>query len=232
MEGASRGAFGRQRVIIWGLSAWVRLEYRDFAAAKIAHLSDDETVAMMGHPATRLGSEVGFPQSKARPGYSNQEQDILGRERMILDWPNLLVGAILGFFAHWAFVSGEKVLALRKLRRTYGPLAGEYVNFRVKENGAEEATGGTIRLSWQPDGSFKALGLHANGVAEWESTVHISLKSGTWLGEYHDLGSYINHGIQQLTYLENAQLFSVLTTTTSLVNRPPFIHRWRRKGTS
>jgi hypothetical protein len=32
-----------------------------FAAAKIAHLSDDEAVAKMGHPMAALGSDVGQP---------------------------------------------------------------------------------------------------------------------------------------------------------------------------
>ena len=53
---------------------------------------------------------------------------------MTLDWPNLGVGAILGFLvgflAHWAFVEWEKWKARRALRVRYNRLAGSYANLR------------------------------------------------------------------------------------------------------
>jgi hypothetical protein len=95
---------------------------------------------------------------------------------MTLDWPNLIVGAVLGFFAHWAFVAWEKRSALGALKKAYSPHAGDYANFLLRENGTEEATGGTIRLVWEPEGLFKAQGLHPTGVAEWESVIEMNLK--------------------------------------------------------
>ena len=150
---------------------------------------------------------------------------------MTLDCPNLIVGAVLGFLAHWAFVAWEKRSALGALKKAFSPHAGDYANFRVRENGTEEATGGTIRLSWEPEGSFKAQGLSQNGVAEWESVIEMNLKSKTGTGVYREIESS-DHGIQQITYLENARLFSVATTVTSRANRHAFNHRWKRKVTS
>ena len=39
--------------------------------------------------------------------------EIGGSAQMTLDWPNLGVGAILGFLAHWGFVEWEKWKARR-----------------------------------------------------------------------------------------------------------------------
>jgi hypothetical protein len=62
---------------------------------------------------------------------------------MILDWPNLGAGAILGFIAHWAFVEWEKWKGRRKLRVRYSRFAGTYANFH-RIDGEYKATGGTI----------------------------------------------------------------------------------------
>jgi len=47
---------------------------------------------------------------------------------MAFDWPNLVVGAILGFVAHWAFVDLKERAGRRKLKKAYADLAGTYVN--------------------------------------------------------------------------------------------------------
>jgi hypothetical protein len=153
---------------------------------------------------------------------------------MTLGWPNLVVGAVLGFvpgfLAHWAFVEWEKRSAFGALEKAYGPGAGYYTNYLVREDGTEEATDGTIKLLWEPEGSFKALGLRSNGVVEWQSVIEMNLKSSTGMGVYREIGSR-DHGIQQVTYLENARLFNVATTVTSRASRNVFNHRWKPKVT-
>lgn len=149
---------------------------------------------------------------------------------MAFDWPDLLVGAILGFLAHWAFVHLKEYSARRKLRKVYGPLAGDYANFRVKDDQTQEATGGTIRLLWQGEGSFKATGLHANGIAEWESTIRMSLEfKGTGTGHYRYIGAE-NIGTQQVTYSPETRSFIVMGADTS-GSRKQFFQRWRRVET-
>jgi hypothetical protein len=154
---------------------------------------------------------------------------------MTLDWPNLLVGAILGaipgYFVHWAFVKRKEYSGRRKLERAYSSLAGDYVNFRAKDDVREEPTGGTIRLTWRPDGSVQAQGLHANGVAEWESTIRMSLEfNGTGTGHYRYIGKE-DSGNQQVTYSRESRTFIVMSTNTSSTGRE-FFHRWRRIETA
>jgi hypothetical protein len=47
------------------LLRWVGTDVRIFAAAKIAHLIDDRTVAKMGHPVVVVRSDVGHPAAAA-----------------------------------------------------------------------------------------------------------------------------------------------------------------------
>lgn len=147
---------------------------------------------------------------------------------MKLDWPNLIVGAILGFFVHWSFVASKERFALWKLKKRYAPLAGNYANFRVKEDQTVEPTGGTVRLLWQQrDGSFKAQGLTVNGIAEWESTIRMSKDfNETGVGHYRYVGRE-DSGNQQVTYSPETRSFVVLGTNTSGTSRQ-FFHRWKR----
>lgn len=93
---------------------------------------------------------------------------------MTLDWPNLGVGATLGFLAHWAFVEWEKWKASRALRARYSRLAGSYANFH-RIDSEYKATRGTITLSWQRDGSVAAKGLHHDGTLDWTSVIHMKV---------------------------------------------------------
>jgi hypothetical protein len=148
---------------------------------------------------------------------------------MTLDWPNLIVGAVLGFLAHWLFVYLEKQAALRKLRKIYSHLAGDYANFRVKNDSTEESTRGEIKLAWQSDGSFKVQGLHENGVADWEGIIRMSQEfEGSGTGHYRHVGTGHGHGTQQITYVSEARYFSVMGTSTSRMDATPFLHHWKR----
>jgi hypothetical protein len=148
---------------------------------------------------------------------------------MTLEWLNLTLGAILGIVGDWQIGARlRKLSAHRLLRKKYGYLAGDYANYRVKDDGAQEPTGGRIRLIGQSDGSFKAQGLHENGVAEWESVIWMSLEfEGTGTGLYRYIGAE-DSGTQQVTYWPETRSFTVMATNTTRSGRKPYVHHWRR----
>jgi len=66
---------------------------------------------------------------------------------MTLNWLNLAIGftlgAILGVLADWQLgMRLRRWSELRALTREYGPLAGQYVSYRVRDDGTHEPTGG------------------------------------------------------------------------------------------
>jgi hypothetical protein len=150
---------------------------------------------------------------------------------MTLDWPNLVVGAILGFLvgflAHWAFVEWEKWKARRALRVRYSRLPGSYANFRLKD-GEYKATGGTITLSWQRDGSFAVKGLHPDGTEDWAGIIRMKLNN-TGTGDFRTIQKSHGHGTQTVTYTPHTGYFDVRTDFTSQSSPAPFYHQWRRK---
>lgn len=151
---------------------------------------------------------------------------------MGFDWPNVLLGAVLGaalgVIGDWT-IGGRLRAASQhaKQKRKYGHLAGAYANFRLKENGTQETTGGRIKLTWQKNGSFEVKGLHGNGVTEWEGRMRMSEEwenSGTGFYKYVDSE---NSGTQQILYVASSQFFHVVTTP-SRSNPAPFMHLWKR----
>lgn len=148
---------------------------------------------------------------------------------MPIDLPNLVVGAIFGFLAHWGFVEMKEHLVYRKLKKAYGTLAGDYVNYRVKDDGTEEPTGGTIRLAQRFDGSFEVKGLHATGDLDWRSEVHMKMEpENTGAGWYRYPATAI-YGTQQVTFLPETRSLHVVTTNTSRRAASSFVHHWKRK---
>ncbi len=151
---------------------------------------------------------------------------------MTLDWPNLGVGALIGFpvgvLAHWvgAYLNIEKLMERRALGRKYKALAGSYANFRRKDNGTYEPTGGKIILRWERNGSFKEEGLHSNGVAEWRGIIHMNLENAG-NGEYRNIQSR-GYGNQIIYYIPETKYFDVMTTFTNPPSPEPFYHQWRR----
>lgn len=149
-----------------------------------------------------------------------------------VDWPNLVVGAvmgaILGFFVHWGFVALKEGSVRRRLRKAYARLAGTYVNFRVKE-GAEQRTGGAIKVTQCSDGSFDVKGLHADGTVDWSSEVRMSLEpKNTGTGWYRLPGTTV-YGDQQLRFIPETDSLHVVTTNTSGGKPTSFVHHWRRR---
>ncbi len=151
---------------------------------------------------------------------------------MIISWPNLaigsVVGAILGVVADWQIGTRlRRRLELRALAREYGPLAGQYANHRVLDDGTEEPTGGIVELAWQPqDGLLEATGFHANGNPEWHSYIRMSREyAGTGTGHYNNVNS-IHGGIQQVIYSKQTHTFNVMGISHS---RNGFAHCWKLK---
>jgi hypothetical protein len=150
---------------------------------------------------------------------------------MAFDWPNLAMGAVLGFFVHWGFVGVKERWGWWKLRKAYANLARIYVNFLVKDGGAEERTGGTITLTQLSDGSFEVKGVNADGTLDWSSKVRMSLEpKGTGTGWYrYPSPATTDYGEQQLRYIPETRSLHVVTTTTSDGNSRSFVHHWRPK---
>src|SRR5271170_79700 len=151
---------------------------------------------------------------------------------MIVSWPNLaigsVVGAILGIVGDGQIGTRLRMRAERRsLSREYGPLAGQYANYRVRDDGTEESTGGIVELAWQPeDGLLEATGFQANGNPEWHSYIRMSREySGTGTGHYNNVNS-IHGGIQQIIYSKQTRTFNVMGISHS---RNGFAHCWKLK---
>jgi hypothetical protein len=151
---------------------------------------------------------------------------------MTISWLNLAIGsvsgAILGAIADWQVgTRWRKWSERRALTKEYGPLAGQYLNYRVRDDGTHEPTGGTVELAWQPeDGLLEATGFQANSHPEWHSYIRMSREyAGTGTGHYNTVNS-IHGGIQQVIYSKQSHSFNVMGISHS---RNEFAHCWKRK---
>jgi len=149
-----------------------------------------------------------------------------------LDWPNLLVGALLGFIlgiiaAYIAHSSYDKKQAARKaawLKQKYGKLAGAYSNFRPDGS----PTTGSVELKQNPDGSFGILGLHADRTVEWESTLWMDEKFENYGTARYQYRAANNNGIQLIRYFpETEELHASAERESPGPLR--FSHVWRRR---
>lgn len=151
---------------------------------------------------------------------------------MTIHWLSLAIGAVpgvvLGAAADWRIgARWRKWNERRALTKEYGQLAGCYLNHRVGDNGAHEATGGTVEVAWQPeDGLLEATGFDARGNPEWHSYIKMSREyAGTGTGHYNNVNS-IHGGIQQVIYSKHSRAFSVMGISHS---RNGFAHYWKLK---
>src|SRR5260370_41287880 len=71
-----------------------------FTAAKMPHLSDDKTVAKMGHPAVVVGSDVGHPSHRRSDAPPRPHPGIVTPRR------TLRLGRIISFPLQWVCVYG------------------------------------------------------------------------------------------------------------------------------
>jgi len=150
----------------------------------------------------------------SRTCYEELRYSLVGCE-MTIDWLNLaigsVVGATLGVIADWQI--GTRIRRwseLRALTKEYGCLAGQYLNYRIRDDGTHEPTGGTIDITWQPrDGYLEASAFHAIGNPEWHSYIRMSREYiGSGIGHYNNANS-IHGGIQQVFYSKQTRSFNV-----------------------
>ena len=151
---------------------------------------------------------------------------------MTINWPDLaigsLVGAILGVIADWQIRPRfQKWSELRRLTKEYASLGGQYVNYRIRDDGTYEPTGGTVDITWQPkDGLLEASGFAETGYPEWHSYIRMSREyTGTGIGHYNNANS-IHGGIQQIIYSKQTRSFNVMAISRT---RKEFAHFWKPK---
>lgn len=149
---------------------------------------------------------------------------------MTINWPTLAVGsmlgALLGIVGDWQIGTRlRKWSELRALNKEYGSLAGHYVNYRIRDDGTHEPTGGTVEIAWQSkDGLLEASGFHATERPEWHSYIKMSLEyTGTGTGHYNNVNS-IHGGIQQVIYSKQTRSFNVTGISHA---RKEFAHCWK-----
>jgi hypothetical protein len=151
---------------------------------------------------------------------------------MTINWPNLAagstLGAILGVIADWQI--GARVRKWRELRtlaRMYGSLAGRYVNYRIRDDGTYEPTGGIVEIAWDSkNGLLEASCFQATGNPEWHSYIKMSLEIfGAGIGHYNNSNS-IHGGLQQVLYSKQTRSFNVMGTSHTLKE---FAHCWKLK---
>jgi hypothetical protein len=151
---------------------------------------------------------------------------------MTINWPNLAIGSILGgilgVIADWQIRARlRKWSELRALTQKYGSLDGRYLNYRIRDDGTHEPTGGTVEIAWQPkDGLLEASGFDATGNPEWHSYIRMSLEyAGTGMGHYNNSNS-IHGGMQQVIYSKQTRSFNVMGTSHA---QKEFAHCWKPK---
>ncbi|HEX3469934.1 MAG TPA: hypothetical protein VHT28_02010 [Silvibacterium sp.] len=149
---------------------------------------------------------------------------------MTIHWANLVVGfvsgAILGVIADWQIGARlRKWSELRALTKEYSSLTGQYMSYRIRDDGTHEPTGGTVEVTWQSgDGLLEASGFHATGNPEWHSYIRMSREyTGTGIGHYNNANS-IHGGIQQIIYSRQTRSFNVMGTSHA---RKEFAHCWK-----
>ena len=152
---------------------------------------------------------------------------------MTITWTDLalgsLVGTILGAIADWQIGTRlRKRVELTALTKEYASLAGQYVNYHVKDDGTHEPTGGIVEITWQPkDGLLDVSGFHSTGNPEWHSFIKMSPEyKGAGIGHYNKSNS-IHGGIQQVIYSKQTHSFNVMGMSHA---RKEFAHCWKAKG--
>ena len=152
------------------------------------------------------------------------------RCEMPISWVSLALGsipgAVVGAIADWQIGGRFRTGSQRRaLTADYGALAGHYATYRVRDDGAHEATGGRVEILWQPDdGLLEASSFHASGNPEWHSYIRMSREyPGTGIGHYNNVNS-IHGGIHQVIYSKKTRCFHVMGTAH---NGGEFFHCWK-----
>jgi hypothetical protein len=148
-----------------------------------------------------------------------------------LDWPNLVAGGVLGiplgylaaYAAHARYDRKQAAGRAASLHRRYGTLAGAYSNYRPDGT----ATGGSIELTQNPDGSFAVVGLNSDRTIDWESVLWMDEKFENEGTAHYRYSSGNNYGVQIVQYMpENGELH-VKGVRESAGPPLAFHHTWR-----
>lgn len=149
---------------------------------------------------------------------------------MAIHWWTLAIGfvsgAVLGAVGDWRIGARfRKRTELQALTRAYASLSGRYAHYRIRADGIQEPTGGTVEIAWQPDdGLLEASGFHATGNPEWHSYIRMSREyAGTGTGHYNNVNS-IHGGIHQVIYSKQTRSFNVRGLDHT---RKEFVHCWK-----
>jgi hypothetical protein len=110
-----------------------------------------------------------------------------------------------------------------RLRQRYGRIAGAYSNYRPDGS----ATGGSVELTQNADGSFRIVGLNSDRTVDWESVL--------WMDEqFENLGTaqyrYApgnNYGVQLIRYAPETGWLHVKAARESPGPPLEFHHIWR-----
>jgi hypothetical protein len=152
---------------------------------------------------------------------------------MTLAWSSLAIGSLLGIVlgavADWKIrASLSKRSELQALTREYSSLTGEYLTYRVKDDGSHEPTGGKVEIAWQPsEGLLEASGFQAEGHPEWHSYIRMSRGyPGSGVGHYNNSNS-IHGGLQQIIYSKQTRSFFVMGTSPG---RKEFCQCWKLRA--
>jgi len=143
------------------------------------------------------------------------------------DWPNLLLGLMLGAIADYLIHAGynrhKESAKGRALRRKYGKLARTYSN--IRDSGTP--TTGSVQLTQNRDGSFHVVGRHANGSVDWESTLWMEEKYDNLGTGYYRHKDTVGYGVQTVCYIPELDLLRVKGVRQS--GGPPleFFYTWR-----
>jgi hypothetical protein len=146
-----------------------------------------------------------------------------------LDWPNLIAGFVVGclaaYVAHAYYDRTQTAARASFLRRRYGKLAGAYSNYRPDGS----STGGSVKLTQKPDGSFDVVGLNADRTLDWESVLWMDEKfENIGIARYaHKPGN--EHGVQFIRYVPETGELHVKGTRESPGPSLEFHHIWRPK---
>jgi hypothetical protein len=151
---------------------------------------------------------------------------------MTIHWLGLVIGLVLGTglgaFADWKIGNRlRKRAALQALTQEYASLAGNDVNYRIKEDGTQEPIGTTVEITWDPkDGLLLASNFQDTGKPEWHSYIKMSSDyPGMGLGHYTNVNS-IHGGLQQVIYSKQTRSFHVIGINHV---RKEFALRWTPK---
>jgi hypothetical protein len=127
--------------------------------------------------------------------------------------------------------SSNDLPVTNEAKKWYDHVAGDYLNYSLRDDDTEEATGGTIRLARQSDAVFVAYAFHGSGATDWQSQIQFDLEiQNVGVGYYlHEGKQQPDYGLQNIKYFPKDGYFQVTGINTSHGKTEPFRHRWRRK---